>query len=104
MATPAISTLMRKYLAAKAAAKLLKDKAKPLEDQCKLLESQVMERLQEEGKDFFQHGKMVATIESKPAAVAWATEFLKRCGPEACENARLAAGEKQVISIKSLGE
>lgn len=104
MALPAISTLMRKFLAAKAEAKVLKDKAKPLEDECKLLESQVMERLQAEGKDFYQHGKMVATIESKSASVAWATEFLKACGPEACENARLAAGQKQVISIKALGE
>lgn len=104
MAIPATSTLMRKYLANKKKVKELRDKAKPLEDENKQLEAEVLRRLQDEGKDVYQHGKMLATVETKPASVSWASEFLKACGPDAAEEARSNAGTKTCVNITTVGE
>ncbi|MBL8819099.1 MAG: hypothetical protein JNL58_23925 [Planctomyces sp.] len=102
MGIPATSTLMKKYLDNKAKIKAIEGESKPLRDENKMIEEEVLTRLQGEGKNLFQKGKMVATVEQQANSVPWAKEFLKAMGPEAVEAAKEAAGTKTVVNIALL--
>lgn len=104
MAVPATSTLLKKYLENKAKATALKHQAKPFDDENKLIEEEVLKRLQDEGKEVFQQGKVLASVQTKANSVSWATEFLKAMGAEAAEEAKQNAGTKTVVVITRVGE
>lgn len=104
MAVPALSTRIKRYLDNKAVAADLKAQLKPIEDENKLIEAEVLERLQAEGKDSFAQGKLLAVLQQKPNSVSWATEFLKAMGAAKAEEAKQNAGSKTVVVISRIGE
>ena len=102
MKARSLTDLCQSVLSLRDKAQALKDQAKPFDKEADELEGQILQQMQDKGKETFKGKGFIAVLAKKAGSVQWAKLFASKLGATAVAQAKTDAGEKTVLELTKL--